>query len=68
MTNRGLNIRGLNVRGLNDRVLWHGGSGLSEYTPSPTPPSEGGAYLVKAEGGGWQKYMVADGKYYIVKT
>lgn len=67
MTNRGLNINGLNVHGLNVHVLGHGGLPI-DYTPSPTPTPEDGAYLVKAEGGGWQPYRLADGKYYIVKT
>lgn len=65
MAQRTLNLRGLNVHGLNVHVLGHGA--VFDYTPSPTPTPEDGAYLVKAEGGGWQPYRLADGKYYITK-
>ena len=57
---RVLNVRGLNLRSLGREADWN-------YTPSPTPTPEDGAYLVKAEGGGWQPYRLADGKYYIAK-
>ena len=63
---KSMNVRGLNVRGLNVHVLGHGA--VFDYTPSPTPTPTKGIYLCVAESDPtqYQRYRLADGKYYKV--